>query len=321
MPKRGSTVRPPVVLIIDDQEWSTRSLESVLAPSGYAVMRAYNAASGLERAGTQPLDAVFIGAILPDGDGVRLCGDLRSLRQISETIPILLMSSERPTRQQRVEAMEAGAWEFLSYPIDAQELVLRLDAYMRAKFEADRAKEMCLMDEATGLYNMRGLEQRAAELRSHAYRGHEAMACVVIGPRRDVGRLAGIDGDEGPVLALAEKMGTALGRVGRVSDAIGRLGLSEFAVVAPATDAEAAVSLAERLAVALASVADESSLADLQLRAGYDAVADMRETPIEPKDLLLHATLALRRARSNGNGSWVVPYQERDREGAGGGGN
>ena len=50
MPVRGVLARPPVVLIVDDQEWSTRSLESVLAPDGYAVMRAYTATAGLERA-------------------------------------------------------------------------------------------------------------------------------------------------------------------------------------------------------------------------------------------------------------------------------
>ena len=41
MPERAaSSTRPPLVLIANEQEWSTRTLESILGPSGYAVLRA-----------------------------------------------------------------------------------------------------------------------------------------------------------------------------------------------------------------------------------------------------------------------------------------
>jgi len=61
--------RPPFVLIINDQEWSTRSLESILAPHGYAVLRAYTGSKGFERAVTARPDVIVTGAVLPDLNG------------------------------------------------------------------------------------------------------------------------------------------------------------------------------------------------------------------------------------------------------------
>src|SRR5207249_5231681 len=55
MRENAPSRRPPLVLIVSNQEWSSRSLETILAPNGYAVLRAYTAASAMARArGAQP---------------------------------------------------------------------------------------------------------------------------------------------------------------------------------------------------------------------------------------------------------------------------
>ena len=61
--------RPPIVLIVDDQEWTLRSLETFLAPNGFAVMRAFTGAKGFERAVAHTPDIVVIDADLPDMTG------------------------------------------------------------------------------------------------------------------------------------------------------------------------------------------------------------------------------------------------------------
>ena len=315
MPERVTQTRPPVVLIVDDQEWSTRSLESVLAPNGYAVMRAYTARKGVERALAQPPDLLFVSTNLPNGDSVSICRTLRRNPSFGSSIPILVTSPERPTREQRLAALEAGAWEFISYPIDAQELLLRLGAYVKAKFEMDSAQDRCLVDEPTGLYNLRGLEQRARELRSQAYREHQAMACVVVAPSHATGDHEPHDGANDEVaIEAASALGRALRRMGRTSDAIGRLGKSEFAILAPSTNAAGAAKLAQRIAdeIQYGRGDEGESENEVQLHAGYDAVANMRETPIEARDLLLHATTALRQVKSKGNGdSWIHAFERR----------
>ncbi len=307
-PTRGGHPRPPVVLIVDDQEWSTRSLESVLAPQGYAVMRAFTAKAALERASAQPPDLVFVSNSLPDSEGIGLCRILYDSAALSAATPILMTSPSPPTRDQRLTALRAGAGDFISYPIDAPELLLRLGAFVRAKFEVDRAGELCLLEESTGLYNLRGLQQRAQELRSQAYREQQALACVVIAPV-----VAGDDedesSDEARTVAVVEHMGRALKKAGRISDAIGRLGQSEFAIVAPSTDDRGATRLAERLATAIRETEGELSAIPVKLRAGYEAVQNLRDQPMEARDLIAHAAIALRRAKANGDTGWIHSYK------------
>ncbi len=300
MQDRRASNRPPVVLIVDDQEWSTRSLESVLAPGGYAVMRAYTAKQGIERAQAHVPDAVFVSAKLPDSDGMSFCRALRSTPQFGATIPIVITSPERPTRETRLAALQAGAWEVVSYPIDAQELKLRTEAYIRAKFEAESARDHCLVDRVTGLYNLRGLERRDRELRSQAYRDQQALACVVLSLTPDPGQE--ISTEEASHQAVV-RLGRALTEAGRVSDAIGRLGPTEFAILAPATDVTGAGLLAERLAASVDRIETEAGTARVtfQFHAGYDAVPNVREQPVEARDLMLHATMALRNTKANGD--------------------
>jgi diguanylate cyclase (GGDEF)-like protein len=192
--------------------------------------------------------------------------------------------------------------------VDAEELPLRLDAYVRAKFEADRAREESLLDQLTGLYNIRGLARRARELGSQAFRHEEPMACIVFAPVPASGELSA-EGEAAMTQAVS-KVGKALRDVGRISDAIGRLGPTEFAVIASGTTKEGAVRLAERLQLVVQSVLKEmASAPDLRVAAGYDSVTNYRESPIEPSDMLVRAMTAMRMSRADAAGSWIRSYQ------------
>lgn len=307
MTERTARSHPPLVLIANGQEWHTRSLESILGPHGYAVVRAYTGKQALERARSAQPDLVIIEAELPDLDGIEVCRQLRNEPVIGASTPILVTSPSHPTRQQRLGALRAGAWEYLTLPLDGEELQLRLDAYMRAKYEADRAREESLLDETSGLYNIRGLARRARELGSQAFRHEQSFACVVFSPD-----LGGKDSHEAEraVTAAVTRLAKALRDSGRVSDAIGRLGPTEFAVIAPGADAEGAVRLAERLARALEG--DEAAAGSpFRMHAGYDAVANYKEAPIEPADMLVRATIAMRTSQSDREGGWIRAFEPR----------
>ncbi len=308
MSERTPRSHPPLVLIANSQEWHARSLESVLGPHGYAVVRAYTGKQALERGRSARPDLVIIDADLPDLNGLEVCRALREDPQISASMPILVTGPGHPSREQRLAALRAGAWDYLTVPFDGEELQLRLDAFMRAKFEADRAREESLLDEPTGLYNIQGLARRARELGSQAFRHHEPFACVVLAPYLE-GQEAG---------AAEEAMASAVGYIartlranGRVSDAIGRLGPTEFAVVAQGTDAEAAVKLVRRLADVLESSARESGngMPRFKVRAGYDAVSNYHDAPIEPADMLVRATIAMRMSQNDPSGRWIRPFE------------
>ena len=68
----------PLVLIANDQEWAARSLETLLGPNGYAVLRAYNGRQAVEMARSVQPDVVIVDLRLPDTDGLDVCRTLRA---------------------------------------------------------------------------------------------------------------------------------------------------------------------------------------------------------------------------------------------------
>lgn len=311
MAERAPPARPPLVLIANNQEWSARSLESILGPNGYAVLRAYTSTQALDRARSAQPDLLILDADLPDLGGIEVCRRLRSDPRLTASTPIIVTTAGHPTREQRLAALRTGAWELLSHPLDAEELILKLDAYVKAKFDADRGREESLLDQLTGLYNVRGLARRMRELGSDAFRHSEPLACVVLAPDR------GFEDrpiDDTAVDAMIRHFSHVLKRTGRISDAIGRLGQTEFAVIAPATDASGAVKLAERLLREIDSVAateEPDEAVSLRTRAGYYAVPDFRHAAVEAVDMLVRATTALRILKAEGTDERIRPFEVR----------
>lgn len=294
MPDRQPLSRPPLTLIVNSQEWHARSLESILGPHGYAVLRAYNGKQAIERALSARPDLIFVDTDLSDRDGFEVCRELRSHPSISACTPILMTSSGNPSRQKRIDAFKAGAWDFIGSALDGEELPLRLDSLVRAKQEADRIREDSLLDEITGLYNLRGLARRARELGSQAFRHKEAFACLVITPMAAVQQVGGAQ--EFIESAVLERLAKVLRSTGRTSDVIGTVGPGEFAIVVEGTDADGVERFAERLADAATAIFGAEGI---RVAVGYDIVPNYSESPIDPTDMLTRATSAMRASREH----------------------
>jgi diguanylate cyclase (GGDEF)-like protein len=301
----------PLVLIANDQEWSARSLESILGPSGFSVVRAYTGQQALERARTSQPDIIILDAQMPDIHGFEVCRTLRSDPRFSSTTPIVITTSGPSGRTQRLEAYRCGAWEFLGQPLDGEALLLKLQTFLQSKRQVDLLREENLLDSGTGLYNMRGLARRAREIGSDAMRRREALACVVFAPESELEN----GDDEAPeeeLLRMSDQVGAVFRQVGRASDAIGRLGPTEFAVIAPATGADGAVRLVTRLggAVEATRIPVRGGERSVRVKAGYCAVPDFAESPVDAVELLLRATTALRDLRSGGEADRVRAFEQ-----------
>jgi diguanylate cyclase (GGDEF)-like protein len=309
MENREKASSAPLVLIANDQEWSARSLESILGPSGYSVVRAYTGQQALERArATQP-DLIILDAQMPDMHGFDVCRTLRADARFSSTTPIVITTSGPSGRTQRLEAYRAGAWEFLGQPLDGESLLLKLGTFLQCKRAVDELREENLLDAGTGLYNMRGLSRRAREIGSDALRRHDPLACVVFSPEAENETS---DAAEDEVGKVSDQVGVLFRRAGRASDAIGRLGPTEFAVIAPATGPDAALRLVRRLSGAIegSPVAHRGGERSIRIRAGYCAVPDFAQSPVDAIELLLRATTALRDLRREGKGERIRAFEQ-----------
>jgi two-component system KDP operon response regulator KdpE len=116
----------PLVLLIEDEPQMRRFLRASLAPRGFRTIEAETAAAGEIAATTQRPDVILLDLGLPDDDGIDLT---RRLRERLQT-PILVVSA-RGRETDKVEALDAGADDYLTKPFGLQELLARLRVALR----------------------------------------------------------------------------------------------------------------------------------------------------------------------------------------------
>jgi len=292
MPFRPRLTRPPRILIASDQNHALSDVVRSLGRQGYSVLRVFAQASVLERARTARPDVVVLDAALGVEHALDLSRTLRADPSIGSGTPILLLVPSRPRREDHLTALRAGVWELVRQPLDVAGLLDKLDRYVLVKVERDGASRRDLVDDVTGLYSTHGLARRAGELILQAARHNTSVACVAVAPDRN-----GQDGAGDAVEAL-RGVARLLEASGRRSDAIGRIGPAEFAVVAAGVNRGGARQLAKRLRDSVG----------IELRAGYDAVGSRSASALEARSLLARAARALEMAKLEGK--WVKEARE-----------
>jgi two-component system KDP operon response regulator KdpE len=114
------------VLVVDDEPEILRGLTIVLRDAGYAVETAATKAGALTAVSTRPPEALVLDLVLPDGDGVSVCKEIRQWSRL----PILVLSAVGDERE-KVRALDAGADDYVTKPFGTEELLARLRAILR----------------------------------------------------------------------------------------------------------------------------------------------------------------------------------------------
>jgi two-component system KDP operon response regulator KdpE len=116
----------PRVLVVDDELQILRALQMKLRGAGYAVETATTAKEALMKAGMRPPDAIVLDLLLPDGRGTDVCRELRGWY----AAPIVVLSAVGDEKE-KVEALDAGADDYVTKPFSGDELLARLRAVLR----------------------------------------------------------------------------------------------------------------------------------------------------------------------------------------------
>ena len=114
------------VLVCDDEPQILRALKVLLRDGGYDTDAAETAGEALDRAALRAPDAAIIDLVLPDGSGIDVC---RRLREWSE-MPIIVLSAVGE-EDAKVDALAAGADDYVTKPFSPRELLARLEAVLR----------------------------------------------------------------------------------------------------------------------------------------------------------------------------------------------
>ncbi|MCP9799657.1 response regulator transcription factor [Synechococcus sp. RedBA-s] len=115
------------VLVVDDDPELRRFLAGELAVENYVVGAVGTGQQALIRLRDAPWDLVLLDWTLPDFSGVEVC---RRLRASELTIPVLMLTS-RDAVAERVQALDAGADDYLIKPFSIEELLARIRARLR----------------------------------------------------------------------------------------------------------------------------------------------------------------------------------------------
>lgn len=129
------------VLVVDDEPEIVRGLRIVLREAGYAVEAASSKADALALVANRPPEALVLDLVLPDGDGVSVCKDIRRWSRL----PILVLSAVGDERE-KVRALDAGADDYVTKPFGTEELLARLRAVLRRSPDAGQSARLEIGD-------------------------------------------------------------------------------------------------------------------------------------------------------------------------------
>jgi two-component system KDP operon response regulator KdpE len=117
-----------VVLLVEDEKQIRRFVRSALEAQHWTVIEADTVAAGLSETSTRRPDLVILDLGLPDGDGIDFLRDLRGWSEV----PVIVLSA-RVDEQDKIDALDAGANDYLTKPFGVGELLARVRAAARTR--------------------------------------------------------------------------------------------------------------------------------------------------------------------------------------------
>lgn len=291
------------ILLVDNQPRTQETISRALKRQHSMVIEE-NPQEALFRAAEDDFDLALVNLEIADHDGLRLCSQLRSLERTRQ-LPILVID-QQDTEERLVRALELGVNDYITLPIDRNELLARVRTQIRRKRFADKLRdnvqltlEMAITDPLTGLANRRYFERQLAMMVNQATGRGRPLSLLVI----DIDHFKLINDTYGHLAGdavLAEFARRLKGSV-RGIDLSGRFGGEEFVVAMPDTDMPTALAIAERLRTHISSTQFKVDGAPepvaVTVSVGVGGVDARVETPT---DLIARADAALYEAKRSG---------------------
>ena len=178
--------RKTQVLIVDDDESMGRLLERMLQGEGYVVAIATDGPGAMASIIHDPPDVILLDVVMPGIDGFSICKRLKN-DPMTRLTPVIMMTG-LADRATRITGLAAGADDFLTKPIDAQELVVRVRSLARLKRYTDQLDSAASIIMAFAVM----IEARAGYTEGHCHR--------VANHATALGRRLGLGQDELEVL-------------------------------------------------------------------------------------------------------------------------
>jgi signal transduction histidine kinase len=159
--------QPSTILVVDDDPRNVRLMESILKSSGYPVLTAEDGEQALEVIARDHPDAVLLDVMMPRMSGLELCRKLRSQYE-TRLLPIIMVTALNAL-EEKVQALETGADDFLSKPVNRVEMLAKLRSILRVKALHDEVEQTRLQLEAKNqeLIRLEHLKEKLTQMVVH----------------------------------------------------------------------------------------------------------------------------------------------------------
>ena len=251
----AETGRNGTILVVDDRAGSSERLQRMLSGEHKVTVEA-DPNAALFHAAEGNYDLLIVSLGLENFDALRLCSQIRSLDR-TRNVPILAIADADNTTR-LVRGLEIGINDYLTRPIDKNELMARVRTQVRKRRYTERLRdnvqmsiEMAITDPLTGLYNRRYMESHIGTLVEQAVTRGKPLTVLVldIDYFKSINDTHGHDAGDDVLREFAVRIRKAI----RGIDLACRYGGEEFVVVMPETDMAVATVVAERLRRRIAS--------------------------------------------------------------------
>ena len=259
---------PLKILVVDDDPMTLLNLKKMFESDGKIVYTAENGDDALSLALDTLPDMIITDWRMPRVSGIDLCKILRST-SITKHIYIIMLTGKE-TEEELVQALDAGADDFVMKPFTPRVLAARMKSGERiirfqqtishdreviqkyaAKLAAANSKleTMAMTDELTGLPNRRSALNRLEEVVSESRRHNTPLSCIMI----DIDHFKLINDNYGHNIGdrVLRKIADVFSTTARSYDMVSRIGGEEFLVICARSTLSDSRQLAERLRLAI----------------------------------------------------------------------
>jgi len=295
--------QPARLFVVDDNPRTSTRIADTLRSGGHTAITLLEA-GGMKGLNELGVDILVLSMLSDRYDALKLCAHFK-MNEATRSISILLIC-DPDDRQRAGKGLDLGASDVIFAPIEKQELLARVRTQARRtryiemlRDRVDRGLELSVIDQLTGLYNRRYMNNQLEQLMQRSLMGGRPVSVLMadIDHFKAVNDTYGHDaGDE-----VLQEMAKRLKTNSRVMDVVCRPGGEEFMVIMPDTPGDLACAAAERIRRSVAAepfvVSGGAREISITLSAGVSTIRGASDTIA---DLIKRADTALYQAKAAG---------------------
>lgn len=256
------------IMVIDDDVVESRKIVEKLSAFSQNVYSISEPDNVIEQLQSKNIDVVLVSTQMSDYDGLRICSQIRGI-EATRSVSIIGVVDEFDNAS-IVKGLEIGLNDYISSPVDVNELLARVKTQIKRKKYQDALRtnfrtsvSLAVTDSLTGLYNRRYMDSHLETTMKDCEQNGRSMCALII----DIDHFKEVNDTHGHDIGddIIREFANRISHNMRPSDMVVRYGGEEFIIFLPGTNLENGSMVAERIRQRIANLPFQVNIADGEL--------------------------------------------------------